>query len=156
MRNSHLASCHLKAFGVRFDLKRPWLENIAALHISDIVVGHTGRYVSVRDKLNWKALRGYEKRCVFVGFSDEHRWFKAYSGLNIRMYPAKSIAGFAGVIKGSKLYIGNQSLGFALAEGMKHPRVLEACRFIPNTMPRSSNGYLRLNKGLLRRLVDKR
>ena len=56
---------------------------------------------------------------------------------------------FASAIRGSKLYIGNQSLGFALAEGMKHPRVLEVYHAMNNCQPQSANGYTHLDDAVI-------
>ena len=148
----HLALCHLKAFGVEYDLSKPWLENIKPIYINEIVIQNSFEH---RDaSLDWQFLKGYENKCVFVGFKKEYKKFKKEIGLNINYYPIKSILELAGVIKGSKLFIGNQSLGFALAEGMKHPRVLEVCHLEPNCMPQSNNGHTILTKDLLKNLIN--
>ena len=46
----------------------------------------------------------------------------------------------ARIIAGSKIFIGNQSTPFAIAEGMKHNRILETDITIPNCQPQSWNG----------------
>ena len=38
-------------------------------------------------------------------------------------------------IKTCKVFIGNQSMCYALAEAMKAPRILEVCAFAPNCIP---------------------
>lgn len=40
-----------------------------------------------------------------------------------------------------KLFIGNQSMCYALAEQMKVPRILECCPEAPNVQPHGPNGY---------------
>jgi len=149
----HLARAHLKTFGMKFNLGCAWLENITPCYINDIIITRSERYISNLNKFNWQALRGYEDRCVFVGFEEEYIKFKECTGLSIKRYPVRSILEYAKIIKGSKLFIGNQSLGFALAEGMKHPRILEIYYFCSNCMPQSANGHIILNKSLVKRTL---
>jgi hypothetical protein len=52
-------------------------------------------------------------------------------------------------IRGSKLFVGNQSFPYSLAEAMKHPRVLEVCPICPNCCPQGPNGYAGLTKDVL-------
>ncbi|MDD5174778.1 MAG: hypothetical protein PHV48_08180, partial [Candidatus Omnitrophica bacterium] len=147
---------HLKAFNLKYDLGRKWLMNIEPHHISDIVINHTGRYVNRHNRLEYEALNEFKDRCIFIGFEQEYQEFMKYSGMNIRRYLVKSIVEFAQIIKGSKLYIGNQSLGFALAEAMKTPRILEACCFNANCLPQSLNGHLRMDRRLLTAMLKDR
>jgi len=153
---THLAAVHLKTFGVKFNLGYSWLENIDPYYVSEIIINRSERHLSKDNIFNWRALRGYEDRCLFVGFEHEYVKFKEYTGLSIKRYSARSILDLARIIKGSKLFIGNQSLCFALAEGMKQPRVLEGSYTFRNCMPQSMNGFTRLNKGLLRNLLNKK
>jgi hypothetical protein len=157
-RTDHLAHWHLKAFKKKFNLAEPWLYNIEPVYVNDIVIA---RHTKLEDnyklnKFNWPALKGYEDRCCFVGFDDEYIEFKKYTGLNIKRCNIKSILEFAKVIKGSKFFIGNQSLGFALAEALKHPRVLEIPYFISSALPLSMNGHIRLNRNLIKRLLNRK
>lgn len=152
----HIAEIHLKTFGVRFDLGRPWLENIKPLYKNDIVINRGKRWLSDKNKFNWQSLKGYEDRCVFIGFEKEYEAFVKLTGLNVDRYTIKSLLEFTQIIKGSKLYIGNQSLGSALAEAMKHPMALEIDYNSPRCMPQSLNGHIRLNEKLLKTLLDKR
>lgn len=151
--DDHLAEWHLKTFGVKFNLGRAWLENIEPRYVNDIIISHSGRYITHYNKFNWGALKGYEDRCAFIGFEKEHLKFKKYTGLDIKIHPVKSLIEFAQIIKGGKVYIGNQSLGFAFAEALKCPRVVEICYFDSNCMPQTTNGYIQLTKRLLRDLL---
>jgi hypothetical protein len=47
----------------------------------------------------------------------------------------------ASVIKGSELFIGNQSMAYAIAEIIKHPRIVEVCPYANNVIPTGANGY---------------
>jgi hypothetical protein len=46
-----------------------------------------------------------------------------------------------GIIKGCELFVGNQSMAYAIAEIMKHPRVVEICPTAHNVIPTGDNGY---------------
>jgi hypothetical protein len=150
MRN-HIARSHLEVFAANYNLALPWLQGIEPLHINEIVISRTLRNLSGVNKFKWWVLKNHEKKCVFIGFADEYAEFKRSTGLEVERYPARSILEMARVIKGSKLFIGNQSLGFALAEAMKHPRILEVYYFAPNCMPQSLNGHLKLTPRLVKK-----
>lgn len=153
---NHIAKSHLDAFGVNYNLAFPWLRNISPVYINDIVISRTKRNLSTLNKFNWQVLSKYEEKCIFIGFEDEYEEFKKCTGLNVERYPARSILEIARVVKGSKLFIGNQSLGFALAEAMKHPRVLEVYYFAPNCIPQSINGHIKLSKNMVRNILNKK
>jgi hypothetical protein len=153
---NHIAKSHLDAFGVNYNLALPWLRNISPLYINDIVISRTKRNLSTLIKFNWQVLSKYEEKCIFIGFEDEYEEFKKCTGLNVERYPVRSALEIARVIKGSKLFIGNQSLGFALAEAMKHPRVLEVYYFAPNCLPQSINGHIKLSKKIVRNILKKK
>jgi len=144
----HIARWHLKAFNVQFDLSRPWLKNINPIRTREIVINNTLRDRDV--PLDWQILKGLEKRCVFIGFESEYKKFSEVVELEIPWHPTKTILEFARVIKGAKLYIGNQSLGFALAEGMKVPRILEVHHHCPSSLPLSNNARIILTEKILK------
>lgn len=143
----HLASRHLMAFGVKYDLSLPWLGNIEPLPQADIIIHNSLRWRDI--PLNWSQLKPYQARCIFVGYKNEYRAFKRKTKINIIFQETTNILQLARTIKGSKLFVGNQSLGFALAEAMKHPRVLEVSYQEANTLPQSYNGHILLTKKLI-------
>ena len=145
----HIVNWHLKAFGVTFDTSKPWLTNIDGKYVNDIVINNTFRDRDIL--IDWKVLKGYEKLCVFVGFENEYKRFEKVIGLKIPWYPTKSILELAAIIKGAKLFIGNQSLAFSLAEAMKVPRILEVHHHCPSCMPMSANGRIILTRKILRK-----
>jgi hypothetical protein len=147
----HLAYWHLRSFHVRFDLCQPWLFNIASSYLNDIVVTYSVKNASPSGLFKWRVLENYLDKCIFLGFENEYYEFKKYTGLEISFYKVKNIAELARVIRGSKLLISNQCFGFALAEAMKHPRVLDVFRLRSNSLPQSCNGYINLNK----KIIDK-
>lgn len=149
----HLAQRHLMAFGVDYDLSLPWLHSIEPLPINEIVIQNGYR---CRDlDLNWQALKGFEDKCVFVGFKNEYRTFRRKTRLKIKFHQINNLLELARIIKGSKLFIGNQSIGFALAEALKHPRVLELSYQEPSGLPQSYNGHILLTKQLIKYYLKK-
>ena len=158
MNRNLLSVCHLRSFGVTFDLSQPWLLNITPIHIAEIVINRTMRYVGEDPNwptlyhgkiIEWGALKDYESKCVFIGFDEEYSAFQKETGLDTAKYEIGSALEFARIIRGSSLYIGNQSFGYALAEAMKHPRILEVCPYAPNCMPQSSNGHVELTREII-------
>jgi hypothetical protein len=147
----HLACWHLNSLHVQFDLCRPWLFNIAPLYVSDIVVTYSVKNAFRSGLFNWRVLENYLDKCIFLGFENEYYEFKKYTGLEINYLKVENITELAQVIRGSKLLISNQSFGFALAEAMKHPRVLDVLRLRSNSLPQSCNGYINLDK----KIIDK-
>lgn len=152
----HLILNYLELLSVKTDLSRPWLENISPKYVNDIVIQYTGRWIKPVSRINWECLKRFEKKCVFIGYSEEHQNFLNSTGLSMERFPAKDILEIAQVIKGSRLFIGNQSLGFALAEGLKHPRIHEMNFSNPVNLPQSSNGFIFLNASLVEKLLQNR
>jgi len=146
----HLAECHLLALGKESDISKPWLQGIESQMVADIVVSRSTRYHD-REDIDWKLLDGCD--VLFIGFMDEYEQFLSLYGVSSFYYECKDALEMAQIIKGSKLFLGNQSLGFAIAEGLKHPRVLEVYHKNANCMPQSDNGYTYLDEELLGRCL---
>lgn len=149
-KNQHLAVTYLKVHKKSYDLSQAWLTGVEPLHVADIIIHRTPRY---RGELNWDVLKSFADKCKFIGLQDDVDSFKLL-GLNIEHYKTKNALEMASVIKGSKLFIGNQSLGFALAESMKHPRCLEVCNYFNNCQPHGSDGYTELSEELVLKCLD--
>lgn len=104
----------------------------------DIVLNRTSRYHN--PTFDYTALRQYQDRITFVGLPEEYRVISAKLP-NIKHYPVNDFYQLAQVIKGCNLFIGNQSMAFAIAEQMKHPRILEIRPTAHNVIPTGQNGY---------------
>jgi hypothetical protein len=133
---------------VNYDLTKPWLKNISPVRTREIVINNTFRDRDVT--LDWNVLKGLEKRSVFVGFEREYDTFRKVIGLDIPWHQTKTILEFARVIRGAKLFIGNQSLAFALAEAMKVPRIQEVHHHCPSCLPLSANARIILTEKILK------
>ena len=104
----------------------------------DIVLNRTSRYHN--PTFDYSILKPYQERITFVGLPQE---FKVISAKlpNIKHYEVDNFYELAQVIQGCNLFIGNQSMAFAIAEQMKHPRILEICPTAHNVIPTGANGY---------------
>ena len=104
----------------------------------DIVLNRTARYHN--PTFDYSILKPYQDRITFVGLPDEFRVISAKLP-NIKHYPIDDFYQLAQVIAGCNLFIGNQSMAFAIAEQIKHPRILEICPTAHNVIPTGQNGY---------------
>jgi hypothetical protein len=148
----HLAQSHLDIFGFEFNLSRPWLFNIPSTYVADIVVNRTMRYHD-KEEIDWSLLDNYQERAIWIGKRKEYWTFVEKTGLRLTPYICGDLLDVAQAIKGSKLFIGNQSVCFAIAEAMKVPRVLEIYYHKDNCRPSGNNGYTFLTKELLEKYV---
>jgi SAM-dependent methyltransferase len=147
--DGHLSVAHLNAFGVSFDLSCPWLERskFSPKHVADIVINRSGRYSG---PLRWQELAGWIHRAVFVGFEEEWLSFKRMTGFDdLPLYKPESYVDLCNVLLGSRLYIGNQSFIYSLAEALKVNRIQEASLICPNCMPQSDNGHVVISPEIL-------
>jgi hypothetical protein len=72
----------------------------------------------------------------FIGLNEEYEDFRArYHVPNVRYVACANALEFAEVIKSSRVFIGNQSMAFAVAEALKVRRALESCEICPNVVP---------------------
>ena len=144
-RSKHLTICHAEAAGVAIDNQTSWLYNVTPNPVAKIVVHRSKHYYG---KLDWEALRPFLDDVVSVG----HKHEQEYLPFPVRHYRTKTALEVAQVIAGSKLFVGNQSLPFAIAEALKHPRVLEVSTEKPNCMPQGEGGWTELTTGRIEEL----
>ena len=104
----------------------------------DIVLNRTSRYHN--PTFDYSILKPYQDRITFVGLPDEYRVISAKLP-NIKHYPVDDFYQLAQVIQSCNLFIGNQSMAFAIAEQMKHPRIVEICPTAHNVIPTGQRGY---------------
>ena len=70
----------------------------------------------------------------FLGLKNEFDDLKTQIE-NLNFYNCKNFLEMAEIIKDSKLFIGNLSFGYTLAEGLKVPRLLESNPEFPLVYP---------------------
>lgn len=137
-RMGSIARWYFLAFGISRDLGKPWLSVNPDNRFKDaIVLARSSRYRT--PGISHHFLAKYP-RLVFVGMPDEFADMKQQLP-QLEYQPVNNFLEMASVIAGSKLFIGNQSFPFALAEALKVTRVLEVYPLIPNVIVEGAGGY---------------
>ncbi|WP_313805199.1 hypothetical protein [Flavobacterium sp.] len=83
--------------------------------------------------VDYSFLNSY-KEVLFLGTKDEYEDFSK-NVPNSEFYDVKDFLEMARIIKSSRFVIANQTFAYAIAEGLKHPRLLEANPDIPVVFP---------------------
>jgi hypothetical protein len=133
----------------------PWItiEGKVSTLKNRIVINRTSRYRA--PWIDYFHLKKYEDQITFVGLPDEWESFNKEWGLNVPMWDVSNFYELAVVLNSCKLFIGNQSMCFAIAEAMKVPRLLEVCDFAPNVQPCGEGGYYFREPHTFEYLVEK-
>ncbi len=128
--------------------KQLWLKDM-------IIINRTSRYHG--QWIHYFHLKKYaeEGRLIFTGTKDEQDEFIKEWGFQVPYLKAGNFYELACCIASCKLFIGNQSMCFAIAEAMKVPRLLEVCDFAPNVHPCGDGGHYFRVPELLEYWVDK-
>ena len=77
---------------------------------------------------------------IFIGTEDEYKDVKKIL-IKLEHYDCKNFLEMATIINSCKFFIGNSSVAFPIAEGLKIPRLLEACPDFPVLQISGRNGY---------------
>lgn len=138
LRKNSISRWYFHAFCVFADLSIPWLTVLEDNSLNDhIIIARSHRYRS--PNINYSFLKKYKQK-VFIGVEEEYKDMKSHlPGLDY--LPVKNFLEMASLINGCKLFIGNQSLPFAIAEALKVRRVLELTYQSPNVIVEGKNGY---------------
>lgn len=124
--------------GITADLGKAWLTLKPNQTFADyIVLARSSRYNNTL--VNYSFLSKYQ-HLVFVGVQAEYEEMKK-SIPNLKWQQVNDFLELAQIIAGCKLFIGNQSFPFSLAEGLKVKRLLEVFYQIPNVLPEGYGGY---------------
>ena len=89
--------------------------------------------------IDYSFLNSYKNK-VFVGLESEYNDLKK-KVKDLEFYESKDFLELAMIIKNSKLFIGNLSFGYALAEAIKVPRLLESGPNFPLVYPNGLNAF---------------
>ena len=124
--------------GVHTDLSEKYLEVKESEKFKNYIV--ILRSLRRQNKfINYSFLNNY-KNIVFVGLKNEFDDLKK-SIYHLEHYDSENFLELASIIKNSKVFIGNLSFGYALAEALKVPRLLESAPDFPLVYPNGSKGY---------------
>jgi len=134
----HLAICHALAFGVHLNLYEKWLHVKSTKSDQKyIVLSLTTRYRSLPKEYWSEVLSGLEN-VVAIGLPQE---FDSLAGITADFVTCHDLLEMATLIQGSLLFIGNPGLPYAIAEGLKVPRVVEVFPEYQNAYPIGRSGY---------------
>jgi tetratricopeptide (TPR) repeat protein len=109
------------------DVKTPWLSVPAAAKHGRPVFARTSRYLNPGWDGLWRELKASSPDALFVGTAAEHAEFG-----HGEHYHARDALDLAQVVQGASVFVGNQSLPYAIAEGLKVGRLLEVSPLVPN------------------------
>ncbi|WP_462238605.1 hypothetical protein [Ferruginibacter sp.] len=137
-RMGNIARWQFLTYGISADLSEPWLQVLSDTDYKNkIIISRSFRYRT--PLLSYEFLKDYGN-LVFVGLQDEYEDMK--SALPDLLYqPVDDFLQLAKIISGCRLFIGNQSFPFALAEALKVRRALEVSFESPNVIVDGINGY---------------
>jgi len=130
-RRLNIADSQLFNFGLPFSWSQaPWLQVEDPIVTLPVIMHRSPRYHN--NSFPWaKVLERYRGQIIMVGYPQEHRDFCRAFG-DVPYYPTTDYLHLARVIAGGKLFIGNQSSPYAIAEGLKKPTVQEQCPRMAN------------------------
>ena len=128
---------------------RRWL-NTLRVWAHDVIINRTPRYNE--DYFDYTLLKDYD--CGFIGLEEEYEDFKKKYGDWSKYLEVNSAHEAAKFIGGSKLFVGNQSSCKAIAEGLKHPRLIEVSKYWPDAMPLGKYGHIVITKELIDYYID--
>ena len=124
--------------GIRANLHEKFLDVIEHKNLKNkITIQRSLRYQN--HLINYNFLNKY-KDLYFIGLENEYYYLKKNLP-NLNFYNCKDFLEMAQIIKSSKVFIGNSSLGFTISEGLKVPRLLEASPKVSTQQVHGDNGY---------------
>lgn len=124
--------------GVHADLQKPYVSSPKLKKFKNCIT-------IIRSKrrqnnlINYKFLNKFNN-VFFLGLNDEYRDLKKQIK-KLKFYDCKNFLELSMILKNSKIFIGNLSFGYALAEALKIPRLLESGPNFPLVYPNGHNAY---------------
>lgn len=120
------------------DLSEKYIEVPEGTMNGKIIINFTSRYRN--NWINYFFLKQYEEHILFCGLDNEYQTFCKQWKLNIEHYQPKDFLELASSMNECKFFLGNASMMFQIAEGLKIPRILETFHPMPNVIPMGANG----------------
>lgn len=103
-----------------------------------IIVNRSAR--SHNPNIDYTFLKKYQNRILFIGLDDEWMSFcKRF--FEVEHYKVKDFFHLASALNSASFFIGNQSFCYALAEGLKVPRILELYEPLPHVIPQGELAF---------------
>lgn len=124
------------------DLSERWIEtanDYRVLYADMLIINFTNRYRN--NWINYFFLKQYEGKLFFAGLRKERDDFCKKWNLDIQYLNIDDFLDLANCMNSCKGFLGNQSMMFQIAEGLKIPRILEVCQMMPNVIPIGAEAY---------------
>lgn len=123
-----LASLQSEMFGLNGEtVIKPWLTVDRPVSAGDykVIFHRSSRYHN--PKFPWKRVwERYQKQALFVGMDSEWSSFCKEVG-RVEYHRTGDFLELARLIAGARLFVGNQSAPYSIAEGLKQNAILESC-----------------------------
>ena len=127
-----IARWYFHVFAISAPLYKPWLTAPVNADAKDaIIIARSHRYRNPH--ISYDFLSRYPK-LLFIGVREEYDDMKLMIP-SLVWRPVKDFLEMASLLNGCRLFIGNQSFPFSIAEGLKVNRLLEIYFRIPNVIP---------------------
>ncbi len=140
------------------DVSAPWIDIVRksknAHWLGDkIVVNRTSRYTN--PYIHYGFLKEYGDKVLFMGTHNEWLSFNKAFGLDTGLMPVLDFMEAAQKIQACKLFIGNQSLLWHIANSIGADNILELSSDYPNCWPTTAGGHGIAYQQALEHLVKK-
>ena len=136
---SNTSKWYFHITGVHADLYKPFLDTQEHDKIKNKIVISR----SLRNKntfIDYSFLNDFCDQLIFIGLKDEYLDLKKVIP-ELKHYDPLDFFEMSQIIKSSKFFLGNQSSPFAIAEGLKVPRLLENTYDVHDVEPTGGNCY---------------
>ncbi len=138
LTNANIARWCGYVTGVTPELWRPWLFVEPDTSFNDkIVLARSERYRN--STIDYSFLKNYDN-VIFIGIPSEYEDMKKHIP-GLKLHDTSSFLERAKIIAGCRLFIGNQSFPYSLAEALKCPRILEGYYHVPHVIPEGENAH---------------
>ncbi len=127
---------HLTGIPIKMDEKFLQVNTIESFK-NKIIIVRSPRYRN--NFINYKFLKDV-KNLVCVGLRSEFEELKRDIN-HLEFHDCKDFLEMAEIINSAKFFLGNLGFAFSLAEGLKSPRLLEACPDFPVVFPMGPNAF---------------
>ncbi len=138
LTNGNIARWYSYFTGITPQLWKSWLTvEPDKKYAGRIILARSERYRN--PSIDYSFLSQYDN-ITFVGVKSEYEDMKK-AVPDMEWVQVPDFLALAGMIAGCKLFIGNQSFPFSLAEGLKVPRILEVYSKTANVIPEGENAH---------------
>jgi hypothetical protein len=121
------------------DLSEAWIEVPETEKQDFVIINRTERYTNPH--ITYHFLKDSPMPVYFAGTDNEYNKFCKEFEIPIIHLQVSNFLELAKAIKSSKVFIGNQSFCYNLAEAIKQPLILELCNYAPNCIPYGKHGF---------------